>query len=48
MPSPKKGETQKEFISRAIPMLVDEGRPRLQAIAIAHSMWRNRGKKKKH
>jgi len=47
MPNPKKGETQQEFVSRAVPMLIREGRPRLQAIAIAYSMWRRRNKKAK-
>ena len=47
MPKPKKGESQKEYIGRCIPILIEEGRKQDQAVAICYSMWRNRNKKKK-
>lgn len=37
--NPKKGETEREFISRCIPLLIDEGKPQDQAVAICYSMW---------
>jgi len=46
MPQPVKGESKKKFVSRAIADLIREGYPRLQAIAIAHSYWERRNKKK--
>jgi len=44
MPTPKKGETEKEFISRCIPYVLKEGtaKDQKQAIAICYSMWRKR------
>jgi len=47
MPIPKKGETKKDFISRCIPFVIEEGTtddPK-QAAAICYSIWR-RSKKK--
>lgn len=46
MPTPKKDETENEWMGRCVPALIDEGRPQEQAVAICRSMWRNRGKKK--
>lgn len=39
---PTPGETEDEFISRCIPVLINEGKPEDQAAAICYSMWRNR------
>lgn len=48
MPKPKEGETQKEFVSRCIPMVMDEGTAKddKQAVAICYSMWREHMKGK--
>jgi hypothetical protein len=40
VPKPKKGEKEKDFISRCIPVLMDEGREQKQSIAICYSTWR--------
>jgi hypothetical protein len=46
MPTPpRKGETQSEFIGRCVPVVIREGRPKDQAVAICYSMWR---RSKKH
>lgn len=47
MPSPRKGEKEKEYVSRAIPMLMKEGTAKnsKQAVAIAHSMYKEKRKK---
>lgn len=42
MPIPKRGESEKDFVHRAIPFLIDEGYPQKQAIAIAYSMYKNK------
>lgn len=56
MPLPKKGQSQKEYVNRAVPIIHDEGTaittkdPKMkykQAAAIAHSMYRTSKKKKK-
>jgi hypothetical protein len=48
MPTPHpSSETRDEWLGRCIPVLIDEGRKREQAIAICHSMWREAKKKKK-
>lgn len=39
MPKPHKGEKKKDFISRCIPMLIDEGKEKDQAAAICYSFW---------
>ena len=36
---PKSGESEDEFIGRCIPVLLDEGYPQEQAIAICYSYW---------
>ena len=42
MPTPKKDEKQKEFISRCIPVVMDDGTAdnQAQAVAICYSIWR--------
>jgi hypothetical protein len=56
MPLPKKGESQREYVNRAVPIIYDEGtaittkdpkKKYKQAVAIAHSMYRTSKKKKK-
>ncbi len=47
MPKPRKGESQTAYLARAIPVLLDEGRPKKQAVAIAYSMFREGRKRKK-
>jgi len=46
MPKPGKEETQKEFIKRCIPMVLDEGTAEngKQAAAICFGIWRNKDK----
>ena len=39
MPQPKDGETQKEFVARCIPALIDEGKEQDEAVAVCNSMW---------
>lgn len=41
---PRKGESKKAFISRAISDYMNEGMPREQAIAAAFRSWRDRHK----
>lgn len=49
MPTPRKGESQKEFVSRCIPIVTKEGTAESQdqAIAICYSMYRQYKKKQK-
>ena len=50
IPKPRKGEKQKDYISRAIKFIMSEDpkTPQKQAIAIAYSTWRtSKGIKKK-
>lgn len=49
MPTPGKNESQKDFVSRCIPIVMDEGtaKDNKQAAAICYSMWREHEKKKK-
>jgi hypothetical protein len=37
--NPRKGETEREFINRCVPLLIDEGKPQDQSIAICYSLW---------
>jgi hypothetical protein len=46
VPKPRKGETLKHYLGRAIPMMMGEGRKQSQSVAIAYSMFRHKGKKK--
>lgn len=39
MPTPNKGESKKEFIDRCIPVLIDEGKERDQAVAQCNGIW---------
>lgn len=39
MPTVKAGESKQEFVSRCIPILMDEGKEQKQAIAICYSMY---------
>lgn len=47
MPTRRKGETLKHYLPKAIKVLISEGRPQKQAIAIAHAMAGEKSKKKK-
>lgn len=49
MPTPRKGEKEKDYMSRCISTLMHEGKEQKQAIAICYSMYREhkRGKGKK-
>lgn len=38
-PKPQSGESESDFMSRCVPMLIDEGKPQPQAVAICTSMW---------
>jgi hypothetical protein len=48
MPKPKKDEKEKDFISRCIPIVMDEGtaEDNKQAAAVCYSMWRESKKEK--
>ena len=43
MPKPRPYEKKDEYISRCIGVLINEGKPKDQAIAICESMWKNKG-----
>lgn len=49
MPTPRKDETQKDFVSRCIPYVLKEGtaESRDQVVAICFSMWREHLKEKR-
>ena len=49
MPTPRAGESEDDFVSRCIPIVIDDGTTDdpIQAAAICHSMWREANKKKK-
>jgi hypothetical protein len=49
LPTPNKGESQKDFISRCIPYVIKEGtaKNREQASAICYSIWRRKHKGEK-
>lgn len=42
MPKPTKNEAKEDFLKRCIPMLIEEGKPQDQAVAICNSMWENK------
>ena len=46
MPNPKPKETEKEFLKRCIPELINEGRKVKQAAAICYSIYRREGTEK--
>jgi hypothetical protein len=39
MPKPRKKETKEEFVARCIPVIIEEGKPKDQAVAICYSIW---------
>ena len=49
MPTPNKGEKQKDYISRCIPMVMKEGtaKDQKQAAAVCFSMWKQHKSKHK-
>lgn len=49
MPTPKKGETREQFVSRCVPMRHQEHpkEDNKQSVAICFSMWREHNKKSK-
>ena len=48
MPSVRKGESRKSFVSRCVPIVIREGTAKdgSQGTAICNSIWKNRNKKK--
>jgi HAMP domain-containing protein len=46
MPTPRAGESQKDFVKRCIPVVLEDGtaKDQDQAVAVCHSMWRRREK----
>lgn len=48
MPTPKDGESEKEFMARCIPQLIDEGKEQDQAVAICYSLYEQESKKEKY
>lgn len=47
MPSPKKGESEKDYLKRCIPEIISEGKyENKQAIAICYSKYRKDGTEK--
>ena len=47
MPKPENRETEKEFLKRCIPELINEGYERNQGIAICFSTYRKHGTEEK-
>jgi len=47
MPKPEKNETEKDFLKRCIPELINEGREQKQSIAICYSIYRKSGTEEK-
>lgn len=47
MPTPRRNETQRDFIGRCIPIVRNEGRPADQSTAICYSIWRDHQRKKR-
>lgn len=49
MPAVNKGESEKDYVHRAVPVLMKEGTAQneIQAVAIAHSMYREHVKKQR-
>jgi len=44
MPVPNKGETEKQFINRCIPIVVSEGKELKQAVAVCYKIWEDNKK----
>jgi len=42
MPKPRSSESKDDYIQRCIPILVKEGKPQDQAVAICYSMWKQK------
>jgi hypothetical protein len=45
MPNPGKNEKQSEFISRCVPILMDEGKTQNQALGQCYGVWKQAKKK---
>jgi len=43
MPEPKKGETERDFLSRCIPMLIHEGKEQKAAVGACYGIYRSKG-----
>lgn len=41
MPIPNENETRKQFMDRCIPILINEGKDKTQAIVICSNLWEN-------
>jgi hypothetical protein len=39
MPKPHKDESKEDFIGRCVPILINEGRDKDQAVAMCYSIW---------
>jgi hypothetical protein len=39
MPTPNKGESERDFVKRCVPVLIDEGKKPDQAVAVCHSLY---------
>lgn len=39
MPKPRPNETKDNYIGRCIGVLINEGKPKDQAVAVCNSMW---------
>jgi len=46
MPKPKKRESESDYMSRCVPMLINEGKKKEQAVAICYSMYQENKKPK--
>ena len=46
MPTVTPKDTRERFLSRCIPLLIGEGKPQPQAVAICQSMWDSRNDEK--
>jgi hypothetical protein len=42
MPKPRPNEQKEDYISRCIPVVINEGKSREQAYAICQGMWEDR------
>lgn len=47
MPTPRKNEKKSDFVSRCIPIAMDEGMPQKQAVAYCYSLFEQKKKKSK-
>lgn len=47
MPTPKKNESQSDYVSRCVPQVVGEGRTQDQAVGKCYGMYKSKKKKKK-